>query len=314
MCVRAEALPRCELLYLDIGSNMGDSIDDFVNLRPEKRLVPLLAMAVPRWSPATTCIHGFEPNPRWVKRLQNVTRRLHSRTASLTVHYAGVTHLAPGHATLTLDGGARNEGASLVARPLSSMRARVGKGGSGAMKDATTHTVPTINLVQWLSARLDDLPGVPVVIRMDVEGAEYNLLRELAVSGLGARTRIFVGVEFHRFLKARVLAAVAPFLRMYDERMAHFNRKPDGSLPRFNRKPAETRGDTRGGAQGEVRGEVRGEVPAISARDKLAVSALAENMEKVLAFMLWSARITLSPNDSAKVEGASSEVAVFAAH
>ena len=70
---------------------MGDSIDDFVNLRPEKRLVPLLAMAVPRWSPATTCIHGFEPNPRWVKRLQNVTRRLHSRTASLTVHYAGVT-------------------------------------------------------------------------------------------------------------------------------------------------------------------------------------------------------------------------------
>ena len=181
MCVRAEASPRCELLYLDIGdctasrlatrsthmvccvlagSNMGDSIEDFVNLRPEKRLVPLLAMALPRWSPATTRIHGFEPNPRWVKRLQNVTRHLQSRTASLTVHYAGVTHLAAGHATLTLDGGARNEGASMVARPLSAVRARPGKGGgAGGTQRATTHTVPTINLVQWLSARLDELPG-----------------------------------------------------------------------------------------------------------------------------------------------------------
>ena len=93
-------------------------------------------------------------------RLQNVTRHLQSRTASLTVHYAGVTHLAAGHATLTLDGGARNEGASMVARPLSAVRARPGKGGgAGAPQRATTHTVPTINLVQWLSARLDELPG-----------------------------------------------------------------------------------------------------------------------------------------------------------
>ena len=127
-------------------------------------IVPLLAMTLPRWSPATTCIHGFEPNPRWVKRLQNVTRHLQSRTASLTVHYAGVTHLAAGHATLTLDGGARNEGASIVARPLSAVRARPGKGGgagggAGGTQRATTHTVPTINLVQWLSARLDELPG-----------------------------------------------------------------------------------------------------------------------------------------------------------
>ena len=71
-----------------------------------------------------------------------------------------MTHLAAGHATLTLDGGARNEGASIVARPLSAVRARPGKGGgAGAPQRATTHTVPTINLVQWLSARLDELPG-----------------------------------------------------------------------------------------------------------------------------------------------------------
>ena len=162
---------------------MGDSIEDFVNLRPEKRLVPLLAMALPRWSPATTCIHGFEPNPRWVKRLQNVTRHLQSRTASLTVHYAGVTHLAAGHATLTLDGGARNEGASIVARPLSAVRARPGKGsGAGGTKGATTHTVPTINLVQWLSARLDELPGCGLGLGSGVGLAPYTLTLTLTLA------------------------------------------------------------------------------------------------------------------------------------
>ena len=177
---------------------MGDSIEDFVNLRPERRLVPLLEMAVPRWTPATTCIHGFEPNPRWANRLQNVTLQMRSRTASLTVHYAGVTHLAAGSATLTLDRGANNEGASIVTGPLATKMTHT-RGPAGQMR-ASTHTVATINLVQWLAAKLEVMPSVPVVIRMDVEGAEYHLLRALAVSGLGAKARIYVGVEFHRLV------------------------------------------------------------------------------------------------------------------
>ena len=40
------------------------------------------------------------------------------------------------------------------------------------------------------------------------------------------------------------------------------------------------------------------ETKTIDPGDKLAMSSLEENMEKVLAFMLWSAGITLSPNDS----------------
>lgn len=68
-----------------------------------------------------------------------------------------------------------------------------------------------------------------------------------------------------------MLAEAAPFMRKYDERMSHFNRKP------------------------AYRGPGR---PPIDPGDKLAMSALEENMEKVLAFMLWSAGITLSPMDS----------------
>ena len=74
-----------------------------------------------------------------------------------------------------------------------------------------------------------------------------------------------------RFLKAKVLAKAAPFMRKYDERMSHYNRKP------------------------AYRGRGR---PTINPGGKLAISSLEENMEKVLAFMLWSAGITLSPQDS----------------
>ena len=85
-----------------------------------------------------------------------------------------------------------------------------------------------------------------------------------------------------RFLKARVLAKAAPFMRKFDEHMSHFNRKP------AYRGPGRP---TLGAATGK-------DGKTIDPGDKLAVSALEENMEKVLAFMLWSAGITLSPIDS----------------
>ena len=81
-----------------------------------------------------------------------------------------------------------------------------------------------------------------------------------------------------RFLKARVLAKAAPFMRKYDERMSHYNRKP---AYRGRGRPSEFIPR-----------------PTIDPGDKLAISSLEENMEKVLAFMLWSAGITLSPQDS----------------
>ena len=85
-----------------------------------------------------------------------------------------------------------------------------------------------------------------------------------------------------RFLKARVLAKAAPFMRKYDEKMSHYNRKP---AYRGRGRPALGAATGRDGV-------------TIDPGDKLAMSSLEENMEKVLAFMLWSAGITLSPNDS----------------
>jgi hypothetical protein len=79
-----------------------------------------------------------------------------------------------------------------------------------------------------------------------------------------------------------VLAKAVPFMRKYDERLSHYNRKPAYKGPG---RPA----------LGAVTGR---DGKTIDPGDKLAMSSLEENMEKVLAFMLWSAGITLSPNDS----------------
>lgn len=71
---------------------------------------------------------------------------------------------------------------------------------------------------------------------MDVEGSEYNLLRRLAMSGLGRTRRIFVGIEWHRPLKERALrtGAIATHLSRLDRA---FDRAGAGRQPATGRTP-----------------------------------------------------------------------------
>ena len=87
-------------------------------------------------------------------------------------------------------------------------------------------------------------------------------------------------MHMHRFLKERTLAKAVPLMRQYDLGMSHYNRKPGGRLTAPGRPTTGKNGAN------------------ITGGDKMAISSLEENMEKVLAFMLWAAGITLSPNDS----------------
>ena len=76
----------CSLVYLDLGTNIGDSITDFVKRRPEKRLHETLRVAVGNgWKPSTTCAYGFEPNPHHTRRLRELRERLAPRFASLAI-------------------------------------------------------------------------------------------------------------------------------------------------------------------------------------------------------------------------------------
>ena len=84
---KASEATLCRLVYLDIGSNIGDSLGNFARLRPELCLAETLQVAVgSNWSPKTTCAYGFEPNPRWTKRLQEFRAKEAKRFSSLTIY------------------------------------------------------------------------------------------------------------------------------------------------------------------------------------------------------------------------------------
>lgn len=69
-------------------------------------------------------------------------------------------------------------------------------------KGSTATAVRTVNLVDWLRemAALPMLRGAPIVIRMDIEGAEYAVLQDLVTSGAPATlgNRLLLLVEWHR--------------------------------------------------------------------------------------------------------------------
>ena len=77
----------CALVYLDLGTNIGDSLDAFAFRKPEERLAETLGVAVgwQNWSPSTTCAYGFEPNPQWSQRLRSKEAKLRPLFANLTV-------------------------------------------------------------------------------------------------------------------------------------------------------------------------------------------------------------------------------------
>ena len=127
----------------------------------------MLLAAWPAWTPGGTCVIGFEPNPRWTSTLRNVSRTLAPLTRCILINTeTAVTHEHSGSTLLNLgESGANDVGASIATAPSS-------KGKSAR--------VATVNLLEYLEAVVHSQPGVPIVMRIDAEGAEYYLLRDLA--------------------------------------------------------------------------------------------------------------------------------------
>ena len=154
----------CELVYLDVGSNIGDSLHAFASRKPEARLRETLkAAGAANYQTATTCAYGFEPNPQHTARLQAMRARLAPKFSNLTVYtetaVGGPEQLAA-PMWLVLAGGKSGVGSHLTTTRPASGRAT---------------PVRTVRLSSWLRQFLAPRvgPRVPVVMRVDVEGVEY---------------------------------------------------------------------------------------------------------------------------------------------
>ena len=252
----AERTP-CRMVYLDIGSNIGDSLASFARGQPEFRLRETLKVAMgTSWSPATTCAYAFEPSPRWTTKLREVRARLAPHFSSLTIHtdtaVGGPEQLA--QPLWLIQHGVRGIGSVLsTTRPVDNQQ------------NATP--VTTFRLVAWLRDVVAKQHGwqTPVVMRMDVEGTEYDILSDLATSGIGRRMPLYVTVEWHRHVRANMLGSrERQHMAMLDDAFFRYPyRCGDGSCS---------------GAMSEVR--------------RKANSTIEGNLEKTLAYMLHRAGIT----------------------
>ena len=178
---------NCTLAYIEIGSNRGDSLESFAQGKPDPHVRAALESAMPGWSPLNSCVYGFEPNPAWTSTLHEVQRRIGGSFSALRLYVE--TAVVDDNRTkvqLFVDPSRLSEGSSIAH----------GKGRKVTL-------VKAINLHEWLISKFVRR-ALPLVIRIDVEGFEYMLLRSLLSSGTASHFpphSIHLAVEWHRYVK-----------------------------------------------------------------------------------------------------------------
>lgn len=192
---------ECDLLYIDIGSNDGETIENFIKNNTEAALKSTLLQSF-KFDMKRACVIGFEPNPRWNARLTKLKNEYERNVSSLDIH-ANTAAIASDDVDIdiSLDSTKNNVGTSIYSRK-SSRKART----------------KAIRLSAYLKKYLAQTSRRPVIlIRMDIEGYEYELIPELVTSGVLQKYETYFVVEWHRYLKKK------PFEKL-DLSMQHFNR------------------------------------------------------------------------------------------
>ena len=274
----------CKLVYLDVGTNVGDSILAFANGKPERRVKEMLHVAVGhKWSPRTTCVYGFEPNPRHTRLLHALQRKLAPQMSNLTIYtetaVGGPEQLAK---PMWLDTGAgSNTQYTTNSAKWLKQKATFASLTTTRPTHGNAKPVPTFSLSGFLRRVCLPQHGerTPVVIRMDIEGVEYDVLSDLATSGIGRLMDLFVTVEWHRGSKEGFLGP---------RQRAHMSMLDD----QFLRYPYRcgTGQCTRTGATAAEEEAV--DKKLADSRKQRSFDTLEGSLEKSLAFFLHRAGIT----------------------
>ena len=193
-------MTACVFAYIDLGSNRGDSLERFVRGTPDVHVLKALQAVMPGWTPNTSCMYAFEANPKWTPRLLQVQQQLRPSVSRIEVHTeTAIVDDNRSKAQLFLDPSPFSEGTSVA---------------HGKRKGRKSVFVRALNLHHWLI----QLPSMPAVIRMDVEGLEYSLLSSLLVRGTVSHlASLHIAVEWHRYAKhASIGAETAARMRSLD--------------------------------------------------------------------------------------------------
>jgi len=211
---------QCPNFYFDLGSNVGDSIVHFVlhNITSVGSSSSALRRFANHLGVVSTeyCVYGFEGNPvfndglkKLEQLLQGYTKKTEIRTETVVTDHDGTTQLY-----LDLVNADHHFWGSSIHNGTRDIL----KSGSQAVN------VTAIDFATFLKRRVMDKrefksavhsrhrssPPV-VIVRMDIEGAEYRVLRRLFEEGLLCHSIDYLIVEFHED-SAPINSSIAPVL------------------------------------------------------------------------------------------------------
>lgn len=191
------ALHGCDTVLVDVGANRGDTVIRWFNTTfNEVKLSPQQLRA--------SCVISFEANPKWTETLLNVQRQIRRDGFQFVVFTETVAHSSFGNLDFHVDKLSEHSwSSSLIADKRLKMDnpntqkalLRRAKGDHTAFKQKLS--LPSVDLGYVLKAMRGRFSNATIYLKMDIEGAEYEILRDLIVTGNMCSTVTHLYIEWH---------------------------------------------------------------------------------------------------------------------
>mmetsp|Transcript_2824 Transcript_2824/g.17566 ORF Transcript_2824/g.17566 Transcript_2824/m.17566 type:complete len:337 (+) Transcript_2824:1579-2589(+) len=183
---------RCRNTFFDLGANSGDTLKRLFSKKADRSRKYRSIGAVLRKTNLTVgsmCVLSFEGNPRFSRQLQLFQRRHAHDCLLLEVFSETAVYFRNENVTFYLDSlNSRTQpGSSLVSEKVTSTQ-----------KNAVRiQGIDFGELLEKISIITHEYWNGVVIVKMDLEGFEYSLLRNLIARGLLCKNVDYLLVEFH---------------------------------------------------------------------------------------------------------------------
>lgn len=202
---------QCAGVFLDAGANRGDTLVSWYRMPAcvngprlqheltSPRRVPCdwkwpwwLALETRR----TWCAESYEANGNFTRALRQAAAMLRAElpaSSRIVVHTSTAVGVLDHVAPFGIDA-VHGVGSSLQLQRR--VMDRRGRSGAGEVVGRTTQSVRVVDLVRVVA----DLgaTGVPIALKLDIEGTEHEVLRDLVLTGTLCRHLRTLWVEFHQ--------------------------------------------------------------------------------------------------------------------
>ena len=205
-------LNSCRGLYLDVGTNIGTQIrklyeqDKF----PGAKVLPIFSEYFGE-SRKDICTIGFEPNPEHDAYLQNLEANLKCQRFPVKIFTRTAVHTEDGQMTFYRDVKSPDKykewGSSLTNWQNNS-------------NPNSFVIVKTIDLSSLFGEIMQSISGkqIPVLMKMDIEGAEYGVLEKMSTNGqLCKVSASFIEWHPHMALKGINATKINQFVKLFGE-------------------------------------------------------------------------------------------------